>query len=51
MADAFKCDVCGKFVDDLEKKTKVSVRRMVHGVMVDRYEIKSKYDVCEDCAK
>ena len=51
MAKSFKCDVCGKFVDDFKKKTEFRVRRNMDEILINRWEYEDKFDLCEDCSK
>lgn len=51
MAKAFKCDICGKFSDDLEHKTEVRYRNGFYGGLYEYFHTEENSDLCPDCFK
>ena len=51
MAKAYKCDICGKFSDNLEHKTEVTYINGFYGELYTSFRIKENYDLCPDCFK
>lgn len=51
MAKAFKCDICGKFSDDLEHKAEVRYRNNFYGESYEFFHTEGNYDLCSDCFK